>query len=435
MDGSPEDLQLLLACARYEVARLRADPRLAAEPPGSRGAGLREHVLDLLGAVEHRAAEQPLADEPISARRAFARHLRQSIMMLQGAHAALPWLAATKMPNVNLGSLYVTEELAQILVGDSVDLVVVPNAEFMYSMTSWPFSEVIDGTEGFEPSTTRRPIVLNYPLTDSDRLLLHPVFAHELGHASVDEHNLVRNLEREMDAAPAFTEALGEVVDVMKAEWPASSPSQIAGTLRAWLRDWTEEILCDLLAVQTMGPAFLWSFASFALPLTYGESGQSHPSNTLRVKLALAHLDDRGWRPYMRSVAPGVTTWLDSIAADASVRLQPVLEFLRDQILAATDLLREAVVRTVGDRALEPTQCIDEAGEAAALIERLVLPVGLETPLQPRSILLGGWQAAIKRHRDEPQGLIAALDDQALQELVGKAIELSTVASSWRTHL
>jgi hypothetical protein len=140
VDGSASDLELLLAAARKEAEALKQDPRLS-EFPGSRGAALREHVLDLLGAVEHRLGEQPEDDAPEPVRRAFARSVRQGIHMLRAAHTALPWLDATRAPNLNLGSLYMAEEFARILVGDDVDLVAVPNQQqYMYSTTSWPFS-------------------------------------------------------------------------------------------------------------------------------------------------------------------------------------------------------------------------------------------------------------------------------------------------------
>lgn len=433
MDGTSQDIELLLVSARHEIARLRDDPRMIAESTGSRGAGLRDHVLDLIGAVEHRIDAKPLDSQPQAAYQAFARRLRQGIMMLQGAHAALPWLAATRNPNINLGSLYLTEELARVLVGEDVDLVVVPSPEFMYSTTSRPFTAVIDGTRGFEPRAKRRPIVLNYPLTDSDRLLLHSVFAHELGHASVDEYELVEEVQAYLDVEPKFTTALGLAVEEMKEEWTFAKSSQIASTLRAWLRGWLEELLCDYLALETMGPAFLWSFVAFAMPLSYGEFGQVHPPNTVRVRLALSHLTSRGWRPFMDHVAPGVTEWLDYIAADSTAALPTQYSFLRDQILANTEVLQKVAIDRIGDDSLKPEMAEEEADEAADLLKRLILPVGLSTPLESRSILLGGWQAAAQKHGDRPEGIVNALADRELQELVGKAIEMSTVARSWRT--
>jgi hypothetical protein len=81
---------------------------------------------------------------------------------------------------------------------------------------------------------------------------------------------------------------------------------------------------------------------------------------------------------------------------------------------------------------LDPKASEPEATEAADLLERLILPVGLDGALQPRSILLGGWQEALRKTGDRPEGLIKALEDHRLQDLVGKAIEMSTVSSSWK---
>ncbi len=429
MDGDPNDLQLLVASAKHEIEALRGDPRLA-PLPGNRGAALRDHVLDLLGAVEHRVGQQPAAEAPQAVRSAFARNLRQSIVVLRGAHAALPWLAATRSPTLNLGSLLMTEECARVLVGADVDLVVVPNSDYMYSTTSWPFGAVIDSTSGFTAKATRRPIVLNYPLTDSDRLLIHPIFAHELGHASVNEHDLVQQVESALSTDAAFVAAFQTAVATMGTTW-TSSPSTIAGTLRTYLRGWVEELLCDHLAIEAMGPAFLWAFVPFVVPLSYGEPGPSHPPNTLRLRFAIDHLDRRGWRPYMQRVAPGVTMWLDSIAADASAALPTHFNFLRDELLAHANVLQDAAVARAGGDTLDRTIAEPESDEAARLLERLILPVGLTGALQPRSILLGGWQEGLREHGDSPEGIVAALSDSRLQDLVGKAIEMSVVSAAW----
>ncbi len=429
MDGDPHDLQLLVASATHEVEALRGDPRLA-PLPGNRGAALRDHVLDLLGAVEHRIGQQPAAETPQAVRSAFARSLRQSIVVLRGAHAALPWLAATRSPTLNLGSLYMTEECARALVGADVDLVVVPNADYMYSTTSWPFSAVIDSTSGFTAKATRRPIVLNYPLTDSDRLLIHPIFAHELGHASVNEYDLVQQVESALSADATFVAAFQTAVVTMGTTW-TSSPSTIAGTLRTYLRGWVEELLCDHLAIEAIGPAFLWAFVPFVVPLSYGEPGPSHPPNTLRLRFAIDHLDRRGWRPYMQRVAPEVTMWLDSIAADAGAALPTHFNFVRDELLAHANVLQDAAIARAGADTLDRTIAEPESDEAARLLERLILPVGLTSALQPGSILLGGWQEGLREHGDSPEGIVAALSDSRLQDLVGKAIEMSVVSAAW----
>lgn len=210
-----------------------------------------------------------------------------------------------------------------------------------------------------------------------------------------------------------------------------SSPSTIAGTLRTYLRGWVEELLCDHLAIEAIGPAFLWAFVPFVVPLSYGEPGPSHPPNTLRLRFAIDHLDRRGWRPYMQRVAPEVTMWLDSIAADAGAPLPTHFNFLRDELLAHANVLQDAAIARAGADTLDRTIAEPESDAAARLLERLILPVGLTSALQPRSILLGGWQEGLREHGDSPEGIVAALSDSRLQDLVGKAIEMSVVSAAW----
>jgi hypothetical protein len=432
MDGDADDFKLLLASARQEAASLHEDPRLGV-PPGNRGAALREHVLDLLGAVEHRMSREPPENAEQAARSAFARSMRQSIVMLRGAQAALPWLTATRSPTINMGSLYLTEECARHLVGQEIDLVMVPNPEFMYTTTSEPFAEVINSTPGFVPKTSRRPIVLNYPLTDGDRLLMHPIFAHEIGHASCDEYSLVDQVETAFHNDETFTTAFQKIVTTMASTWTASPPPTIAGTIRGLLRQWIEELLCDHLAIETMGPAFIWAFVTFALPFGYAEPAPSHPPNTLRLRLALDHLKRGEWQQYMKGFAPRVTGWLEGIGDDAdSIPLAEPFAFLSEQLKRHAVAIGDTAATRLAHDVLERTEVESEADEAANLIQRLILPVGLDKPIQPRSILLGGWQEAFRRHGDTPEGIVAALSDTRLQDLIGKAIELSVVSETWR---
>jgi hypothetical protein len=435
MDGDAQDVEFLLASARHEAASLHDDPRLAPQP-GSRGAALREHVLDLLQAVEHRIEQRPRDKAPQAARSAFARNMRQSIFMLRGAQAALPWLTVTRSPTINMGSLYLTEECARILVGRDVDLVMVASSQFMYTTTSAPFAEVIDATPGFSPSASRLPIVLNYPLTDSDRLLTHPIFSHEMGHASCDRFNLVAEVETALYQDIEFIEEFKRLIAPEATRMATFRPeSAIASGIRDLLRRWIEELLCDCLAIEVMGPAFIWAFATFALPFGYGEPAISHPPNTLRLHLMLDHLEKGGWYEYMDRAAPKATAWLKQIGGDAEHGLaaEPI-SFLLRQLKGHAGAICAVGRDRVASAALSRADAEPEAEEAAELLERLILPVGLQTPLKPRAILLGGWREAFRRHGDSASGIVKAMSDIGLQDLIGKAIELSVVSDTWNTR-
>ena len=433
MDGDAHDLEFLVASTVYEIQSLKDDPRLG-PVMGTRGEALRDHILDLVGAAQHRLAQQPDPSASPNVRQAYARNLRQLLGMLRLAQKCLPWLAATRSPTVNLGSLYLTEEFARHIVGTNVDLVVVTSPEYMYSEESWLFREVIAQTTGYVPHmTTRRPMAMFYPLTDADRVLMHTVMAHELGHASAEEYDLVASAEQMLDNDPTFVASLDSTVNAISSPGHFST-SLVASALRQVLRSWLLEILCDHLAIAVAGPAFLWSFAGFALPYTYASPGDEHPPNSLRIRLALDYLVSGGWQPFMEDVAPGVTAWLRGVAADATVPLAPAYAFMRDELLRRQVELQQIAIARVGIGVLEPSGAGARAHEAAALLRRLILPIGLEEPLELRAILLGGWIEAFIRHGDGPAGVIGALGDLSLQELIGKAMELSVVATEWSSH-
>jgi hypothetical protein len=430
--GDALDIALLLQVVDQEMRALRDDRRL--EPPdGTRGAALLSHVEDLLGAVAHRMGQNPGPTAPQTALESFAREMRQSVIVLRNAHGALPWVELSKRPSINLGSLYLAEELARLEVGTDVDLVVVPNQEYMYSTSSWPFAAVIRATRGFVERTTRRPIVMNYPLTDDDRVLLHPIFAHELGHASANEHGLVQAVAARFDSDATFVAELTKTVDAINAA-TGTPKVEISGAIRTVLQRWIEELICDHLALEAMGPAFLWAFAAFALPFTYSEAGPYHPPNTLRIRLALDLLSQRGWDPFMSQVAPGVSAWLDGVAADSAATTGSLDgDFLLAQMGSHAVFFQDAAAARIGSGRLEADKAAEPAKEATSLLERLILPVGFENRIEPRAILLGGWVCGFLRHGDNSRGCAKTTSDRGLQELVGKAIELSTVSAAWES--
>lgn len=430
MDGDDTDLSFLVPRVSQEVALLKADPRLAA-PSGTRGAALRDHVLDLIGAVEQRISASPASNAGGLARKAYARSLRQAVVELQSAHRALPWLEATRTPHLNLGSLFLTEEYAGHLIGTNVDLVVVPDAEYMYSTTSWPFREYINGTPGFAPSNTRRPIVLNFPLTDADSVFLHPIFAHELGHSSVDEYDLTAAAVARVESEPAYHPERAAAVAAVKSAMPTWTDADVDQWLDERLDAWSTELLCDALALDVAGVPFLFALASFVLALSYGEPGQDHPPNTLRFNLALQQATARGWDPYLMAIAPGIRDWLGGVSAEALTYSQQPFSFLVNALLRSADAFHELAAARTGANAIVPSECAAHASTAAELLSHSILPVELDEPLDRRGILAGGWEAAIARHGDSPHGFVAATSDRTLQELVGKALESSVVLEAW----
>jgi hypothetical protein len=234
-----------------------------------------------------------------------------------------------------------------------------------------------------------------------------------------------------MRGAAGYKAAYDTAVQAVQLQIPTATVAQIEARIDEWLADWCTEVLCDALGIEIAGPAFLYALAAFLMALGYGEPGSSHPPNTLRMKLVLDHLRARGWGPHLAATTPGLLAWFDSIAGDAGGSLRDPSQFIRDRLLAHADDLRQLVATRVGTASLDATECMAAAAKASELLRLHILPVELEGRLDRRGILTGGWHVAIEQHGDTPDGLVAAISDDHVQDLIGKALELSTVVEAW----
>ncbi len=431
MDGDAADLSLLDAHISRHLELIGSDRRME-RPPTSRGQALHQHISDLLECVKQQLGDPPAEDSGTSSFRSYARKLRIAAGEVQAAHSALPWLEATSTPRLNLGSLYHAEEMARDIVGSAVDLVVVPDAEFMYSTTWWPFQSYLAANPTFTPQGTHRPIVLNFPLTDADRVLQHAILAHELGHSAVDEYQFAHKaLTAILDDAK--TAASYEVVITETAADRQVPAADVEEELISKLFAWTTELLCDALAVEWCGPSFAFALAAFAMPMGYNRPGDEHPSNALRMRLVLDHLRLRGWDGVLQDRTPGLVAALDAIAdCDDSSEFEALSHFSHDLLRSNAAVFRKISQERIGDRAPSVDETAESAKSTLALLTHDILPVEINGRcLDRRGIVLGGWWAAVNRHGDRPSTLDRAIGDDQLQEMLGKALELSVMVESW----
>jgi hypothetical protein len=147
--------------------------------------------------------------------------------------------------------------------------------------------------------------LLAVPLSEGSFLLHLPDLYHELAHPllCVRDEPLVDAFQHAKNAC------LAGVLDYLRDERakaerrrsPESFKYQIRLWELAWIRSWLDEILCDLFAVYTLGPAFVWShlhlsairgqepFEVPAFRLT------SHPADDARMRAMLNGLSLSGY--------------------------------------------------------------------------------------------------------------------------------------------
>lgn len=130
------------------------------------------------------------------------------------------------------------------------------------------FSHILDPTPPSKMLPSRHAL-LSVPSAEQDNPLMWPNLLHEIGHEIGQQHGVVK-------AAEAL---------LLKGDRRQQSASR--------LKEWTHEIVADLLAADYLGPAFIGAFVNFATywyPRSLREPSFSHPDSNSRVTYLYRHL-------------------------------------------------------------------------------------------------------------------------------------------------
>ena len=133
---------------------------------------------------------------------------------------------------------------------------------------------IIDKGDAAHANVEPFPSVLSLPAIEKDNTLLWANLFHEVGHW-ISTHRKI-----------------GEsILPTIESYFTKTSPPNLVA------KDWLEEIIADLIAVDLVGPAYLYAFATFALytcrpPLM--RPSQRYPSPNARFKYLFSRLSRNG---------------------------------------------------------------------------------------------------------------------------------------------
>jgi hypothetical protein len=167
------------------------------------------------------------------------------------------------------------------------------------------------------------------PLAES-RFLLHlPDLYHELGHPLLVSDNDPTLEPFQRAWMTAYTAMLAYLNDQMAIEHGRRGPAAYTQYIETWRNNWTSwmtELFCDLHAVYTLGPAFVW--AHFHLTVTRGNGDPfrlplfgrtEHPPDAARMAVMLAALRRVGFDAEAAAIGQ---KWTELLAA-SSFAAQP----------------------------------------------------------------------------------------------------------------
>jgi len=141
--------------------------------------------------------------------------------------------------------------------------------------------------------------VIFTPLTEAQFLLHMPDLYHEIGHCIFENMESELRLKSVRDSYQmAFSRVTNHYTQLIKSKRDEFGPEQISMVIKRlhshW-KSWIIEFFCDLFALYTVGPAYVWSH----LHLTMKRSDdihklsviqQTHPSDESRMRVLLIGL-------------------------------------------------------------------------------------------------------------------------------------------------
>ena len=278
-------------------------------------------------------------------------------------------------------------------------------------------------------------IVIGFPTTERENVLLHCAFAHELGHFLTQEKQLDRGIPVNFD--PALYQAL-------------LSQNKAQLLLDVTYR-WYLEVLSDVFGIYLLGPASFLAFSEISLQMLHTPSF-SHPPPHLRLtwmlKLLrrLSYLDQKDQSGNVTS--PGrldpqskahFEKWDVFLSTNPLPRLDPLYECVMKCVLQAMDDIQRAVEAVIANNGYTAQQFETEVGPLVERILRLVPPSEGDSVPNPsfESIMNTGWVVRTTRLSDLHDVLSASEQDEqanvykTLNALLYKAVEYLIIKKVW----
>ena len=368
-----------------------------------------------------------LPDDDV-AKRAAITELRELVARVRDLQSNLAWVDAAATPPLDLGTTYFVENAARQLVAGEIELTVVAAHEATYATSIDPYGQAIkrwgDPSRGDE-----NVIVVFVPRREQHSGLLHPLIIHELGHAAAQKHDLTRQMLSEAAKRKRVQSRFATVVQA-QAKRDGVAVRAAAAAVGWRLGKWLEETLCDSIAIQYLGPTYLYSFLAEVAAENLDDPGKRHPPPRQRIGLLIDQLDALGWSSVMTAAAPDLDDWVRGLANDRP-SYADTTGFLVHAINALAPALRKVVAAHVGGATFEPDAA--ELAEIDKLLARRIPPAQLPDGAASSrpAIILCSWLHALREAGGDLPGIASAPDAPELASLLPKGLEMTALVEAW----
>jgi len=207
------------------------------------------------------------------------------------------------------------------------------------------------------------------------------------------------------------------------------------------LSQWLTELLCDALALEYLGPAYVLAFAATVLSTSAGELPAKHPPGATRIRALLDRLKQTSWQGFIKDRSPVTNEWLEHVSATAPSAQFDYERFLVDSANDFGAGIANIAVQRLGSNVYDRPSYEMVAPQVEEFLRHRILPAQLRdgSPVPRRAILMAGWlhvlsnQTAEASEGDAPTSLATGLANDEFQMFLGKALEMSSVLQTWKS--
>lgn len=323
----------------------------------------------------------------------------------------LPALRGANSTRIPVELADALEHVAKEVGGEQLSVVVYAASAYNYSIEDYgdPLADLAPFIAPFAPPppSISRFLFLSLPELERDSATLHAIaLGHEIGHLRDWVHQITERLN--VTAPPPWLDPFGD---------PLPARVDAVPFFRAIVAAWAQELVSDVFAALTLGPASLLSLLELLTGLTtFNADSPTHPAGDRRAQVILGVLDDSGFAG-VPDLVPVLADVRQHVAgsdvrpvqlsghSDRGPAIQEAADaawwWLQAELPGLVASCR-AVVPTIYDATTWP-----DAAWAAAQLDRgqpcgervRLTPAGpgLEA-VDPASVMNGAWLSKVRRH-------------------------------------
>lgn len=293
----------------------------------------------------------------------------------------------------------------------------------------------------------RRIFNIVFPRTLKHHVLLHPILAHELGHAAgavpsmqaALERNVLRNLTADSPLADA------DRFEAWKNSWQSETKIEVDSQLETekQILYWREEFLCDLVGLLLFGPSFIAAHRALlsAIDPRGVKLGEEHPPNVSRFDLLDKAVDILGWKKtdfkLHKRARQDVDRFWKEFKKVTPRGPKDLTSFFDDKKVADAVQALSAILKPLEPAPYRPASA-DTFARLLDMLYNSIPPVGAELaengvpslcPVDMRSVLYAGWVAWISWPEDKNKKRPSFL---VVNKLCDRAILQQMAIDIWR---